>query len=265
MTFRTAVAVALALAGCGAPLPLLDGGQTDAGTQSDAGADAGFDAGVDAGTDAGLDGGLDAGMDGGRSLVGKGDAGAYPPNPFADAVVSFTPGPGATFGQNDMPRIVLGGPEGNGDQLGSFHVCSLGNQGSIVLELDDVLLHDGPGVDLLVFENPFSGFIETGFVAVSSDGTAWQEWPCDPDDADGGYPGCAGVRPVYANSMNGISATDVLDAGGDGFDLSVLGVTSARFVRIRDSGKNRYQPPAAGFDLDAIAVVNGRLVDGGMP
>ena len=60
-------------------------------------------------------------------------------------------------------------------------------------------------------------------------------------------------------------ATDPNDAGGDGFDLAALGVTQARFVRIRDSGKNRYGPPSGGFDLDAIAIVHAILVDGGRP
>jgi hypothetical protein len=46
-------------------------------------------------------------------------------------------------------------------------------------------------------------------------------------------------------------------AGGDAFDLADIGLQRARFVRIRDSGENPYEGTAGGFDLDALAVVNG--------
>ncbi len=192
------------------------------------------------------------------------DAGP-PPDAFADRVVSFTPGMGAGFGQSKLPGVVLGPPQGGGDGLGSYDVVSLGNGGEIILALDDLWLTDGPGVDLLVFENAFVGYPETGVVAVSADGVMWHEWPCAADDADGGFPGCAGVRPVYASSESGISATDPAVSGGDGFDLLALGVTTARFVRIRDTGENSYGPPGGGFDLDAIAVVHAIRPDGGAP
>lgn len=154
--------------------------------------------------------------------------------------------------------------------MGSLNVLSLGRGGSIVVEFTDIELVDGPGVDLLVFENPFDSpagrFIETGVVAVSEDGRTWYEFPCDTTRAAEGYPGCAGVRQVYASPENGIAATDPATAGGDGFDLGTLGVTRARFVRIRDSGANEYDGISGGFDLDAVAVVNGRAIrSGGSP
>jgi hypothetical protein len=111
-------------------------------------------------------------------------------------------------------------------------------------------------VDLLVFENPFSGFAETGVVGVSEDGETWTEWPCDTTDAARGYPGCAGVAIVYASSTNGVDATDPEAAGGDRFDLADIGVARARYVRIRDSGANGYAGVSGGFDLDAVALVN---------
>ena len=178
-------------------------------------------------------------------------------NPFADKVVSFKPGPYAGFGQDRLPTIVLGPPHGGGAGMGSLDVLSLGERGEIVLELDDLGVVDGPGVDLLVFENPFGGFMETGVVALSEDGHTWHEFPCDTTNRDGGYPGCAGVKSVYSSPENGISATDPSVAGGDGFDLATLGVARARFVRIRDSGANSYGFTSGGFDLDAISVVNG--------
>jgi hypothetical protein len=139
--------------------------------------------------------------------------------------------------------------------MGSLDVLSLGREGSIVLELTDTAVVDGPGVDLLVFENPFGNYVETGVVAVSEDGQVWHEFPCGLTAE--GFPGCAGVHPVHSSPDNGFSPTDPAAAGGDGFDLATLGVTRARFIRIRDSGANGYGGNSGGFDLDAVAVVNG--------
>ncbi len=177
--------------------------------------------------------------------------------PFADKVVSFLPGEFAGFGQDLLPDVVLGPPQGAGSGMGSLDVLSLGRGGEIILELTDLGVVDGPGVDLLVFENPFGTFAETGVVAVSEDGSTWHEFPCAATDRDGGYPGCAGVAHVHSSPDNGVSPTDPAVAGGDGFDLASLGVARARFVRIRDSGANGYSGTTGGFDLDAIAVVNG--------
>ena len=178
------------------------------------------------------------------------------PDPFADAVVSFEPGDGAGYGQDSYPDVVLGSPEGGGT-AGSLDVLSLGDGGVIVLTFDDIGLVDGEGPDLLVFENPFPGWIETGVVAASEDGETWLEWACDAEDSEGGYPGCAGLNLVYAATGNGVDATDPDAAGGDAFDLADLGLARARYVRVRDSGANTYDGVAGGFDLDAIAVVNG--------
>lgn len=183
------------------------------------------------------------------------------PDSFVDRVVSFTPGENAGFGADKMPDVVFGPPKGKGAAAGSLDVVSLGRGGEIVLAFDDVGLVDGDGPDLIVFENAFrsadQAFIETGFVAVSEDGATWHEWPCEPENVEGGYPHCAGVANVLASPANGIDPTDPAVAGGDAFDLADLGVARARFVRIRDSGRNQYLGTSGGFDLDAIAVVNG--------
>ncbi len=220
----------------------------DAGSHHD---DAGavFDAGTE---DAGeIDAGeVDAGeADAGEVDAGEPDAGAY--DPWADAVVQFSPGDGAGFGQDRFPGVVLGPPSGAGNSSGSTDVLSLGRDGFIDLEVTDWVIIDGPGVDLLVFENGFTGFLETGRVEVSDDGVTWHAF-CSSGDP------CAGLNPVYANPANGISGTDPAVAGGDAFDLFDVGLTRARFVRVRDSGLNTfYGAPGGGFDLDAIAVVNG--------
>ncbi len=181
-------------------------------------------------------------------------------DPFADRLVEYSPGEGAGYGQDSIPDVVLGAPEGAGNASGSTDVLSLGRQGSIVLALEDFGLVDEEGPDLLIFENPFVGWVETGYVAVSEDGQNWHEWPCDPLDAEGEYPGCAGVEPVYASSQNELDPTDPDEAGGDAFDLADLGIARAVYVRIRDSGENSYSEPSGGFDLDALAVVHGEAL-----
>ena len=241
-----ALAVLLSLAACGDE----DGPATpDAGTDTPV-ADAGP---ADSGTDA-----------------GTGDAGTRPADPYADAVVSFEPGDGAGFGQDRFPSVVLGPPVGVGPDNGSLDVLSLGRQGRITLRFTDVGLIDGPGVDLLVFENAFSvpgagTWAETGAVEVSEDGASWRAFSCAATEVDAGYPGCAGVRPVQANPANGVSATDPAVAGGDGFDLATVGLSRARYVRITDTGANGYAGTSGGFDLDAVAVVNGEPLPGASP
>ena len=61
---------------------------------------------------------------------------------------------------------------------------------------------------------------------------------------------------------NGIDPTDPAKAGGDAFDLAELGVSSARFVRIRDGGTGHYSGVSGGFDLDAIAAVHAAVKEG---
>ena len=184
------------------------------------------------------------------------DSGTATGDPFADSVVSFEPGDGAGFGQDELPDVVLGSPDGTEAGAPSLDVLSLGDGGVIVLGLEDLALTDGEGTDLLVFENPMEAWSETGIVAVSDDGETWTEWPCDSEDEDNGFPGCAGVGIVYAGP-EGADPTDPSAAGGDAFDLADIGVERARFVRITDSGANAYDGETGGFDLDAIAVVNG--------
>jgi len=193
---------------------------------------------------------------------GLGACGGEPlaPVPFAADVVSFSPGTGAGFGQADLPDIVLGAPHGGGDFRGSLDVLSLGAGGEIVLELGEDVV-DGPGTDLIVFENAFSfggglTFIEPGAVAFSQDGEHFVDVPCASSEP---YAGCAGLEPVWANADdNQIDPTDPTVAGGDDFDLADVGLTRARYVRIRDLGLGLgpASPDSDGFDLDAIAVVH---------
>jgi hypothetical protein len=179
---------------------------------------------------------------------------------FATEVLEFEPGEFAGYGQDRFPDVVLGGPQGGGASAGGLDVLSLGLEGWIVLGFGEEPIVDGEGPDLIVFENPFPGWVEPGRVEVSEDGIQWTGWSCAGTDTDAGYPGCAGVTPVLANVVsNGVNPVDPDSAGGDAFDLAEIGVVEARFVRITDDGtapEFGYQGQAGGFDLDAVAVVN---------
>jgi hypothetical protein len=167
---------------------------------------------------------------------------------FVTQVVSVTYGDCAGFGLASMPDIVEGPPVGSGAASGSLDVVSL------------------------VFENAFYvGGDSTkpvakdlGEVSVSDDGMTWKTFPC-MDGPGPTYGSCAGWHPVYSAPGNGISPLDPQHAGGDPFDLADVGLTTARFVRIRDVGGTACptdpasKPTNNGFDLDAIAIVNAQI------
>lgn len=177
----------------------------------------------------------------------------------ASCIEDFSPGEGAGFGEEAYPDIVYGEPQGGGVGKGGLDVLSLGRLGSITLGFGGGQIADGPGPDFIVFENAFlvgnsqKPFAELGEVSASEDGVAWVTFPCKRES----YPfdGCAGWRPVLAGSEPGIDAFDPEEAGGDPFDLADVGLPRARFVRITDvSGAGAAD--TAGFDLDAVTVVN---------
>ncbi|MCX4245446.1 cell surface protein [Paraliomyxa miuraensis] len=186
-----------------------------------------------------------------------------PADPFADCVESFDPAPEVSFGHDAMPQIVLGAPVGGGIDMGSTDVASLGCGGSITLWFDDPWPTDGPGPDLLVFENAFEAgsitFIEPAQVLVSEDGHDWHAFPCEPDGGPTPPDGCAGLRPVLATTPE--PALDPTAAGGDAFDLAELGLSEIRYLRLVDRTAEHYDSdtwclgPTGGFDLDAVAVL----------
>lgn len=177
-------------------------------------------------------------------------------------ILRFEPGAGAGFGQDRMPDIVLGAPKGAGERQGSLDVLSLGIGGSIVVEMQREIV-DGRGADFVVFENPFRylgsnlPFAEPGFVALSEDGEHFVEFPCAAAQAPD-YPGCAGIKPVYANAERAEPDPRMPEqGGGDAFDLSSLGLTRARFLRIRDAAlSSDGGGGTAGFDLDAVVAIH---------
>lgn len=184
-----------------------------------------------------------------------------PPSRTVSCIEAFEPGEGAGHGADRYPEIVYGEPVGGGERQGSLDVLALGKGGTIVVGFGGNAIADGDGPDFTVFENPFwiggdpgRPFAELAEVSVSDDGETWATFSCRSEEAP--YEGCAGVRPVLAGSSESdASAFDPTESGGDPFDLADLGLTEARFVRIRDLG-NPGGGGTAGFDLDAVAIVN---------
>lgn len=184
--------------------------------------------------------------------------------PFVQEVVSFSPGVGAGFGGAVMPDVILGPPKGSGENRGGLDVLSLGAGGELVLGFGERHLEDGPGPDFVVFENAFrvlgaenEVFADLAEVSVSEDGESWSTFPCDPaPNSASQWPGCAGWRPVLV--WEDWERWRVEDVGGDAFDLADLGVSRARFVRLRDlsdPAQVEEGTTSAGFDLDAIGLI----------
>lgn len=187
--------------------------------------------------------------------------GAVPNVAYATRVVSYSKGAKGGYHEELLPDVVLGAPKGNGCCAGSLDVLSLGDGGEIVLGFDHDIV-DGPGVDFLVFENPFqvSGdpanvVAEPAEVSVSMDGVHWTAFPCTTTKPPFGA--CAGWHPVYADDEHPVDPAHPEAAGGDPYDLATIGVKRARFVRIRDmNGRFPAAAPTAGFDLDGVAVLH---------
>jgi hypothetical protein len=181
-------------------------------------------------------------------------------DPWADCVDAFEPAEGVSFGHDAMPDIVLGPPRGGGETMGGTDVASLGCGGTITLGFAAPWPVDGPGPDLVVFENAFSAgetsFVEPAQVLVSADGEDWRAFPCEPE---AGAQGCAGLRPVLATEPG--AEPDPTMLGGDVFDLADVGLAEARYVRLVDRTAEHYGSdtwclgPAGGFDLDAVATL----------
>ncbi|MDD5556792.1 MAG: putative Ig domain-containing protein [bacterium] len=225
-----------------------------------------------------------------------------PADPFADAVAAFRPLSPGGFGSGSLSRA-LGPPQGGGIVYGSTDVVSLHARpntdggasapygGSITLEFTDNIVTDGPGADLVVFENvfyvggdPHKRWMEPAVVAVSMDGARFYTFPFDfiphYDDAGGlnlhnpycYFRGFAGVNPVFSNNLS--PDPRAAAAGGDRFDLAEVGLPWIRYVRIISTGDNWLTDMngdrvrhildmgaasgggSSGFDLDAVCAVN---------
>lgn len=213
--------------------------------------------------------GADSALAGAGGVTAEGGAGGAAPTPtpepaYASSVESFEAGPNAGFNQDKLPGIVLGPPLGKGTSSGSYDVLSLGAGGEIVLGFGDLAIVDGPGPDLVVFENAFwpggdasMVFAELGEVSVSEDGETWLTFACDSvGDGEGNFKGCAGVTPTLVYDAATLIPLDPTLSGGDAFDLADVGLTRARFVKIRDLETQPAGGNTTGFDLDAVGAIH---------
>ena len=215
-------------------------------------------AGASSSSGSGGSGGSGATGSGGGAPIATGCDAAAPATTLISCVESFTPGPGAGYGQERFPEVIYGPPHGGGDHGGGTDVLSLGEGGVIVVGFGGNSIVDGAGADFIVFENAFlSGgkpFKELAEISVSEDGVAWTAFPCKQDALP--YDGCAGWHAVYASPNNNISPSDPVAAGGDAFDLATIGVKQARFIKIVDLETTSGLEGTTGFDLDAVAIVH---------
>jgi hypothetical protein len=181
--------------------------------------------------------------------------------PFASEVVTFDPGEGSGFGEEELPGVVLGAPGPGTELQPSQDVLSLGMGGEIVLGFGDRVIVDGPGMDFAVHENAFwpggvgeNVFAELGEVAVSEDGDQWWAYPCSPEKGViETYEGCAGWNPTLSFTLSEDVFLTWEDTGGDGFDLAESGFQRVRYIRIKDLSGGGLAP-TAGFDLDGISL-----------
>ncbi|MCA2961644.1 MAG: hypothetical protein IOD12_15450 [Silvanigrellales bacterium] len=187
---------------------------------------------------------------------------------FAGSVVSFLVGERGGYG---LPEFALGQPEGCGARCGNTSgVVSLGRGGALVLKFEEAVA-DGPGIDLIVFENAFRRaggdvFFEPGEVSLSVDGIQWHTFPCNVNAPAPN--GCAGFAPVLLSPEGDTLADDVERAGGDAFDFATLAQVQPNapmgpflYVRIVDRSNDIVSPDrfhtacgdtACGFDLDGV-------------
>ncbi len=159
----------------------------------------------------------------------------------------------------------------------SYDIVCLGRGGEITLTFESGI-GDGAGYDFAVFENSITDtFLELAYVEVSSDGVNFLRFINDSltDSPVGGF---GTVEPTNIGGFG----SKYRQGYGTAFDLTVLRNTSPlldtnniKWVRIVDivgdgsyfdtSGDVIYDPypttGSAGFDLDAIAVLNMRTAD----
>jgi hypothetical protein len=201
---------------------------------------------------------------------------------LADRVIDA---PGAAEGGFADPALAVNGVHGGGLIAGSVDVYSLGyaERPYIVLGWTGARVTNGPGADLVVFENAFrttwaadEWFMDPVVVELSLDGTTWVPFPHDylaPDETMYSphvedWEGFAGVTPVVYDSDDVVDPFDPL-SGGDAFDLDELGTDGAageiraqgfRFVRLTSAAI--VVNPDTGDVFPHERISNGADIDG---
>jgi hypothetical protein len=179
---------------------------------------------------------------------------------WATGHVDYVAGAGVTAPFN-TPSKAYGPAEGEPGEI-----VSLGDSGRITLTFANPIAN-GPGADFAVFENSFNDtFLELAWVEVSADGANFFRFANDsltpnPVPFLGGS-----IDPTNLNGLAG----KYRGGFGTPFDLADLGLAQVTHVRLIDvigdgtaldtSGDVIYDPHptsgSAGFDLDAVGVIN---------
>jgi len=140
-------------------------------------------------------------------------------------------------------------------------IFSIGIGGEIIVGFKNKILRNGDGIDFIIFENAFVNsinngiFAEPAIVSVSKDGINFIEFPFDKDSLIG----LAGITPTNGS----VDAYKYPQSGGDGFDLSGIGLDYIKYIKIKDTTlhistlekNNKFYNPEfllSGFDLDAV-------------
>lgn len=202
------------------------------------------------------------------------------PGELASEVVDAPGASGSGYGD---PSRATNGVRGGGDRMQSVDVYSIGiGEGAwLVLGFGGLRVADGPGDDLVIFENAFGygdglTFMDPAVVEVSADGETWVAFPHDyvAEDERAYSPraedwiGFAGLTPVALHAED--NAVDPFgdEAGGDRFDLAALDgpegerirLEGARFVRISSAASHVNPDTGEPFVKDLVG--DGPDIDG---
>lgn len=184
-----------------------------------------------------------------------------------DTVYNFTKGTGQSFGQAPKfyPKNIFQKPDVRADSTvpcaDPHHLLSLGLNGEITVGFKNYRIIDGPGTDFIIYENVFYSeiteryFVEPAAVSVSENGVDFVEFPWNKETMEG----CAGMKPTYGNMVD----VDILQSGGDHFDLEKVGLKAINYIRIKDVTEMIMHPDhplfdgtLSGFDLNAVVGIN---------
>lgn len=159
-----------------------------------------------------------------------------------------------------------------------YGVVSLGDGGSATLTFD-VVIADGPGPDLVVFENPFDDyFLELAFVEVSSDGEHFVRFPATSltqtatQVCDTGHLDATNLHNLAGKYRVGYGTPFDLADLADSAGVDISAVTHVRVVDVvgsidpqwatYDAYGHMVNDPfptisySGGFDLDAVGVLH---------
>jgi hypothetical protein len=183
--------------------------------------------------------------------------------------------------QIDQPNSSLATLGDSVSATGPFDgdVLSLGDSGVVTLSFDDPI-QNNTGYDFAVFENGFkvglSYYLELAHVEVSENGTDFVRFPSESLSDTGFQTDNFGYTdPTKLRNLAGKHQAPY----GTLFDIDEVGLEQVNYVRLidvvgslndrfgsRDSKGRLINDPwptpfaSSGFDLDAVAVVNGRLL-----